>query len=188
MFKNAAETVSPLTAYRGGSHPHLKYRFPGSSLFCTGEIPADIGRQYDISAFFIGAVPGSSGIHRLKVQKSLYPTGCGLFSAGTVRTSPSPGTRDNLFLPGLFCLTVSWISREGLGYGDSLMVLICGLSLGFSRTVILVSAAFFFAALLSIFLLSLGKADRKTQLPFLPFLFLADMLWEILFWLGSGAL
>lgn len=91
-------------------------------------------------------------------------------------------------LPGLFYLTVSWISREGLGYGDSLMVLICGLSLGFSRTVILVSAAFFFAALLSIFLLSLGKADRKTQLPFLPFLFLADMLWEILFWLGSGAL
>ena len=88
-------------------------------------------------------------------------------------------------LPGLFCLTVSWISREGLGYGDSLMILICGLSLGFSRTVILVSAAFFFAALLSIFLLSLGKASRQTQLPFLPFLFLADIIWEILSCLGG---
>lgn len=83
-------------ACSGGSHPHLKYRFPGSSVFSTAGIPADIGRQYDISTFFIGAVPGSSGIHRLKVQKSLYPTGCGLLSAGTVRTSPSPGTRDNL--------------------------------------------------------------------------------------------
>ena len=88
-------------------------------------------------------------------------------------------------LPGVFCFAVSWITREGLGYGDSLMVLLCGLSLGFSRAAVLILAAFFLTALLAALLLSLKKADRKTQLPFLPFLFLADLIWETFSFLGG---
>ena len=88
-------------------------------------------------------------------------------------------------LPGLFCLTVSWISREGLGYGDSLMILIMRVvpgvfenrDSGISR-VLLCRAALHFPPFIR-------ESEQQTQLPFLPFLFLADMIWEILSCLGG---
>ena len=33
-------------------------------------------------------------------------------------------------LPGLFCIAISWISRQSLGYGDSILIAVSGISLG----------------------------------------------------------
>lgn len=84
-------------------------------------------------------------------------------------------------LPGLFCLVVSWISRQGLGYGDSVLALGCGLSLGLSSGVATLFLAFFLSGLWAMFLLVRRKAERKKEFPFVPFL-LAGALIQ---WIGG---
>ncbi len=73
-------------------------------------------------------------------------------------------------LPGIFCLVVSWLSGQGLGYGDSVLVLGCGLSLGFWPCMETLFFAFFLSGLWAVILLVLRKAGRKKEIPFVPFL------------------
>lgn len=73
-------------------------------------------------------------------------------------------------LPGIFCLAVSWLSRQGLGYGDSVLALGCGLSLGFWPCMEALFFAFFLSGLWAAILLVLRKAGRKKEFPFVPFL------------------
>lgn len=76
------------------------------------------------------------------------------------------------FIPGAFALFLSWVSREAIGYGDSCLILGCGFSLGIERCMELLLWAFFFSALWSLGLLVIGRADRRQEIPFVPFLLL----------------
>ena len=73
-------------------------------------------------------------------------------------------------LPGIFLLILARITREAVGYGDGLILLFIGLSLGFWECI-----GIFFAGLLGIFLaavlaLLLFGRKKSLEIPFIPFL------------------
>lgn len=80
-------------------------------------------------------------------------------------------------IPGGVCFFVSWSGRQGLGYGDSLLVLICGISLGFRSCIWLTFTAFFWAGIWAAILLAKRRGEvRKSAFPFVPFLLLGYVI------------
>lgn len=73
-------------------------------------------------------------------------------------------------LPGACCFLISLATREQLGYGDSLVITVCGLSLGIEQVMGLLTAGFFLAALWAAGLCIFRKADRRREIPLMPFL------------------
>lgn len=74
---------------------------------------------------------------------------------------------------GGFLLLASWISRQGIGAGDGIVVLICGIYLGFQKNCLLLICALLLSSLFSIILWIGKKVNRKQKIPFIPFLLLS---------------
>ncbi len=74
-------------------------------------------------------------------------------------------------VPGIFCLFLSWVSRQKFGYGDSLAILICGISLGITQGCRTVIYAFFLSGIAALLYLMAGRTGKDYEIPFLPFLF-----------------
>ncbi len=77
---------------------------------------------------------------------------------------------------GAGIILLSKITRSKIGMGDGLLLCITGLGLGFWINLELLGLALFLAAVLSIFLLMLGLANRKKSIPFVPFLFASYLI------------
>lgn len=75
-------------------------------------------------------------------------------------------------LIGVFCLIVSKLTRQGFGYGDSLLILILGVFIGIWHIISVLLIAFLSSSVYSIFLLIIGKKGPKYSYPFIPFLVL----------------
>ena len=73
-------------------------------------------------------------------------------------------------LTGGMFLLISRVTREGVGYGDSFLILILGIYLGFYQLLIVLSMAFFLLLCVALPVLWFKKMSRKYTLPFLPFL------------------
>lgn len=73
-------------------------------------------------------------------------------------------------LPGCVCLMLSRISQEALGYGDSMLILVIGISLGLERCMTLVCWAFILSGIWALILLVVRRIGRKREMPFVPFL------------------
>ena len=71
---------------------------------------------------------------------------------------------------GVFFLIISRISGEAFGYGDSILILIMGIFVGFWDILYLLMAAFSMAAIFSVFLMIRRRFNRKSSFPFVPFL------------------
>lgn len=79
-------------------------------------------------------------------------------------------------VPGAACMVVSWITRQGLGYGDSILILVCGMTLGIGACAAFVFSAFLLAGIWAGVLFVFRRADRKKEIPFVPFLLAAFLL------------
>ncbi len=79
-------------------------------------------------------------------------------------------------LPGLLFLLLALLSREKIGYGDGVMLLILGACLGWREIWKLWMMANLLLLFASIFLLATKKAGRNTRIPFVPFLWIAYLL------------
>ena len=79
-------------------------------------------------------------------------------------------------IPGSFCFFVSFLTQEQLGYGDSLVILICGFSLGLARTVDLLMTGLFFAALWAVGIYIRKRVGRKHEIPLMPFMAMAFVI------------
>ena len=73
-------------------------------------------------------------------------------------------------LPGALFLIIALVSREGVGYGDGLLLLVAGPALGFVTAALGATTAVFASGMTSGVLLTLRRVGRKTKLPFVPFL------------------
>ncbi len=71
---------------------------------------------------------------------------------------------------GILILCLSHFTGGKIGTGDGLLVMVSGLFLGIFDNLQFLMLGMLLAALLSVVLLVLKKADRKTTLPFAPFL------------------
>jgi len=75
-------------------------------------------------------------------------------------------------LLGAAFLLVSKVTKEGLGYGDSILILLLGAFVGLWQVLLVLVIAFVSAAIFSSVVLVLKKMSRKKQIPFVPFLLL----------------
>ena len=74
---------------------------------------------------------------------------------------------------GLFCLFLAFVSKEQIGYGDGWIVGIVGMLSGIKTVLAVFVTAMFGMATFSLLLLVFKKGNRKTELPFVPFLLFA---------------
>ncbi|MCI8639786.1 MAG: prepilin peptidase [Coprococcus sp.] len=89
-----------------------------------------------------------------------------------------------LWAPGILTggmfLLFSKCSKESIGYGDSWMILNLGILLGIWELLAVLGAAFLSSAVAAGIGTMSGKWNRKTRIPFYPFLtlgYLGVMLW-----------
>ena len=83
-------------------------------------------------------------------------------------------------LPGGAVLLAAWVTKESIGYGDGMVLLVLGLFCGAAKAVAILGMSLMLAAVLSMVLLVLRKAGRKTALPFVPCIcagYLLCLLW-----------
>lgn len=83
-------------------------------------------------------------------------------------------------LPGMAALLLAFLTKEQIGYGDAVCLLILGAVMTGDGILRAALAGLFFVSVCSIALLVGKKANRKTKLPFLPFL-TAGVLWQMIF-------
>ena len=76
-------------------------------------------------------------------------------------------------LPGLFAIAFSWISKEMMGYGDGIVLIVMGIYLPISQMLSIGIQAFTIAGVVALMLLVVFQKKGKYRLPFIPFLGLA---------------
>ncbi len=72
--------------------------------------------------------------------------------------------------PGGFLLLLSLCTRESIGYGDGMAVLVLGILMGYRGCIVIIIIGFISSAFCALVLLVCGKVKGKSRLPFLPFL------------------
>ena len=82
-------------------------------------------------------------------------------------------------LPGGICLFLACVTKEQIGYGDGWIVMFVGMLLGIKKVLFLLFAALIIVTFFSIVLLMSKKAERKTTIPFIPFLLLGELVVSI---------
>lgn len=81
------------------------------------------------------------------------------------------------FLPGGFVLLLAWLTREGIGYGDGFVILSLGCFYTMQQIAAVCMLAVTAAGLAALFLLVVFHKGRKAQIPFVPFLLAAHLLY-----------
>ena len=79
-------------------------------------------------------------------------------------------------LPGLFIMTASLLTHGSIGSGDGWILLAGGLACGGMAAAEELMLGLLLCAGFSLILLAVGKATRRTSLPFVPFLALAELV------------
>ncbi|MCR4649007.1 MAG: prepilin peptidase [Lachnospiraceae bacterium] len=71
---------------------------------------------------------------------------------------------------GIFVIILSFLTKEGIGLGDGIILCSTGLMLGWKNNLIMIFIACFISAFVSVLLMIFMKADKKTKIPFVPFM------------------
>ncbi|MEG0227865.1 MAG: prepilin peptidase [Lachnospiraceae bacterium] len=77
---------------------------------------------------------------------------------------------------GIVFIGISRMTDEGLGYGDSWMILLLGSFLGFWKLLSLLGIAFLLSGGMAALCIGKKKWNRKQALPFIPFLAVGYMM------------
>ena len=83
-------------------------------------------------------------------------------------------------IPGLLCLVIAKVSREAIGYGDGLLLVMMGFFLKVSVLLGICLWAITLSGIVALFLLATKKRKGKQEIPFVPFLFVGFILEVIL--------
>ena len=81
-------------------------------------------------------------------------------------------------LPGMAAFLLAALTKEQIGYGDAASLVVLGILVSARAILGAVMGGLLLLSIFSIILLAGKKADRKTTMPFLPFLS-AGMLWQM---------
>ncbi len=79
-------------------------------------------------------------------------------------------------LPGAGLLLLGYLTEHKVGYGDGILLMIIGLMEGAGAVFLLFCIALFLQSVLAVLLVIIKKADKQTQIPFVPFLLLARII------------
>lgn len=74
---------------------------------------------------------------------------------------------------GIFLIICSFITRGQIGIGDGIICCFTGISCGFFENLNILFIGLLLSAIVSFILLIGRKVERKTEIPLIPFLFIA---------------
>lgn len=83
-------------------------------------------------------------------------------------------------LPGLMLFLLAKVTEEAIGYGDAMMMLICGLHLGGKQATVIFLTGLLLMFPVSLFFLVTGRRSKEYELPFAPFLLAGFLIWAVL--------
>lgn len=72
--------------------------------------------------------------------------------------------------PGALMLGFSWLTKEVIGYGDGIVLMVMGIYLTISQLLSIGMMAFCVAGVVALLLLVLFKKNGSYRIPFVPFL------------------
>ncbi len=84
-------------------------------------------------------------------------------------------------MPGMAAFVIAFLTKEQIGYGDAACLIILGSVLSVDSLMRAVMCGLLLLSLCGAVLFLGKKADRKTTLPFVPFL-MAGVLWQVFIW------
>jgi leader peptidase (prepilin peptidase) / N-methyltransferase len=158
--ETAAAIVFALMALRFGISPVLPAFWLLAALAVVLTV-IDLRHRRLPDRLTLPAYPAAAAL--LGVAALAVPGGAGHFLAALAGLAGA----------GLFFSVLALISRAGLGWGDVKLSGVLGLYLGWVGAVAVAAAlagAFLLAAVTGLALIAAGRATRKTQLPFGPFM------------------
>ena len=75
-------------------------------------------------------------------------------------------------IPGAVLMLISVASRGQIGMADAVLIMIMGACIGIGRVISVISISFMAIAAVSMVMLIAGKLNRKSTLPYIPFVLL----------------
>ena len=72
--------------------------------------------------------------------------------------------------PGVFFLLLSFCTRQSIGYGDVLVILVLGLYVGYRKCIMIVAIGLVASSVYALVLLVCRKVKGKSRIAFVPFL------------------
>lgn len=104
-----------------------------------------------------------------------------LMAAGTIKAIVMKGDGLYELTMGLFgigglLLAVHYLSKGAIGMGDVKLLSAIGLLLGFWDTILIMLIASTLSGLASLLLIALRKVNRKSKIPFAPFIFISILI------------
>lgn len=123
---------------------------------------------------FIG---GAFDLHKKRIPWWIFGAGL-IMSILILLISEDIGILNRLLalIPGLILLLTGFVTRQQIGYGDGIIVLLTGLMVGIKNCLSILVLGFGLIFVFSIFLLLIKKIKKKHRIPFVPFLFLAQCI------------
>ena len=82
-------------------------------------------------------------------------------------------------IPGIVLMAAAFLTREQIGYGDAAVVTLMGLFVTADIVCSTMVMGFTIAGIISVILIASGRAGRKMQIAFTPFLLLGYGLTEV---------
>ena len=95
---------------------------------------------------------------------------------------PRPSLTDRLLglAVGLILLLAAKLSKEMIGYGDAAVFCITGTATGLGMTVVITTVSLFLLLAYSVTMLAKGRLNKKSRIPFLPFIFAGYVLTQFM--------
>lgn len=95
---------------------------------------------------------------------------------------PPPAKADRLLglAVGLILLLAAKLSKEMIGYGDAAVLCITGTATGLGMTAVITAVSLFLLLAYSVTMLAKGRLNKKSRIPFLPFIFAGYVLTQFM--------
>ncbi len=81
---------------------------------------------------------------------------------------------------GVMVLFASFLTKNAIGRGDAFIIMAIGTLLGGYNTMILLFIALFLCGIHAFWLLMIKKEDKKTAIPFAPFLLISFVVYMVM--------
>ena len=81
--------------------------------------------------------------------------------------------------PGIFCLFFGKMTKESIGYGDGMVLLMLGFFYSWEAICMIFMEASMFAVVVALLLLVIFRKNRNYEIPFVPFLTIALWMEEL---------
>lgn len=79
-------------------------------------------------------------------------------------------------IPGVGLMVLAHLTEKKVGLGDGILLMLIGILEGIGKVLLIFCVGLFLQSLFAVVLVMIGKADKQTRIPFVPFLLAARII------------